>query len=190
MMPALLLSTIELQTERLLLRPPNPGDALDLLHYYHANRDHLRPWEPLHPDDFYTLPQLEQSLIDRVEQMEKGHAIHWLLIGRKSGVLQGECNVTAIVRGPFQACYLGFSIAQAAQGQGLMHEALSTAIDFIFNAYRLNRIMANYRPENRRCGTLLARLGFEIEGKARAYLKINGLWEDHLLTSRINSNAP
>lgn len=122
--------------------------------------------------------------------MEEGHAIHWLLIGRKSGVLQGECNVTTIVRGPFQACYLGFSIAQAAQGQGLMHEALSTAIDFIFSTCRLNRIMANYRPENRRSGKLLARLGFEIEGKARAYLKINGLWEDHILTSIINSNAP
>ncbi|WP_253306756.1 GNAT family N-acetyltransferase [unidentified bacterial endosymbiont] len=186
MMPIAAISTIELPTERLLLRPPKPEDALDLLHYYHANRDHLRPWEPQHPDDFYTLPKLQQSLIDRVEAMEKGHAIHWLLIGRKSVGLQGECNVTAIIRGPFQACYLGFSIAQ---GQGLMHEALSTAIDFIFRGYRLNRIMANYRPENRRCGQLLARLGFEIEGKARAYLKINGLWEDHLLTSRINSNA-
>lgn len=143
MMPARLLSTIERQTERLLLRPADPEHALDLLHCYHANRDHLRPWEPQHPDDFYTLPNLEQCLIDRVEQMEQGHAIHWLLIGRKSGVLQGECNVTTIVRGPFQACYLGFSMARAAQGQGLMHEALSTAIDFIFRTYRLNRIIAN-----------------------------------------------
>lgn len=189
-MPDLTISAVELQTERLLLRPSNPGNAIDLLQYYHDNSDHLRPWEPLHPDDFYTLPKMQQRLIDVVQKMQEGNSIHLLLLCRKSGVLKGECHFMNIVRGQFQACYLGFSIAQAAQGQGLMHEALSTAIDFIFSTYRLNRIMANYRPINQRSGKLLARLGFEIEGKARSYLKINGRWEDHILTSRINGNAP
>ncbi|MGL5537110.1 MAG: 30S ribosomal protein S5 alanine N-acetyltransferase, partial [Aeromonas veronii] len=35
-------------------------------------------------------------------------------------------------------------------------------------------------------GALLERLGFEREGFARAYLMINGRWEDHILTSLIN----
>jgi ribosomal-protein-alanine N-acetyltransferase len=189
-MSALAILAIELQTERLLLRPSDPGHALDLLQYYRTNSDHLRPWEPLRPDDFYTLPKLKQTLIFRVQEMEKGNSIHLLLTCRKTGLLKGECNFTNIVRGPFQACYLGFSIAQDAQGKGLMHEALSTAINFIFSAYSLNRIMANYCPENQRSGNLLARLNFEIEGKARSYLKINGLWQDHILASRINVNTP
>ncbi|MEW9809970.1 MAG: GNAT family N-acetyltransferase [Candidatus Symbiodolus clandestinus] len=189
-MPAIAISTIKLKTDRLLLRPSDPTHALDLLQYYHTNREHLRPWEPLHPDDFYTLPKLKKRLLDRVQQMKEGNSIHFLLACRKSGVLKGECNFTNIIRGPFQACYLGFSIAQNAQGKGLMHEALSTAIDFIFSAYDLHRIMANYCPENQRSGKLLASLGFEIEGKARDYLKINGLWKDHILTSKINRNKP
>ena len=41
--------------------------------------------------------------------------------------------------------------------------------------------MASYLPRNDRSGVLLKRLGFEIEGKARAYLRINGRWEDHIL---------
>lgn len=36
---------------------------------------------------------------------------------------------------------------------------------------------------------LLSRLEFEQEGRARAYLKINGAWEDHVLTARINPQA-
>jgi ribosomal-protein-alanine N-acetyltransferase len=46
--------------------------------------------------------------------------------------------------------------------------------------------MASYRPENERSGRLLARLGFECEGLAKAYLKIDGEWADHVMTSRLN----
>lgn len=41
-------------------------------------------------------------------------------------------------------------------------------------------------PANERSARLLARLGFERKGYARAYLKIAGRWEDHILTARIN----
>ena len=69
-----------------------------------------------------------------------------------------------------------------------MHEALTAAIAHVFNAMQLHRIMANYRPQNERSARLLARLGFEPEGEARAYLKINGVWADHVLTALINLN--
>jgi ribosomal-protein-alanine N-acetyltransferase len=56
----------------------------------------------------------------------------------------------------------------------------------MFDDLGLHRIMAGYLPHNKRSGKLLDRLGFEKEGLARKYLKINGRWEDHLLTSLIN----
>jgi ribosomal-protein-alanine N-acetyltransferase len=118
--------------------------------------------------------------------MQRRAVSHLLLRGRLTGTVLGECNFTNIVRGPFQACFLGFSIGGRYEGRGLMHEALSAAIDHVFSQYRLHRIMANHRPENLRSGKLLTKLGFEREGLARAYLKINGEWADHVLTSRIN----
>jgi ribosomal-protein-alanine N-acetyltransferase len=45
--------------------------------------------------------------------------------------------------------------------------------------------MANYMPSNVRSASLLSRLGFEREGYARAYLFINGKWEDMVLTSLV-----
>jgi ribosomal-protein-alanine N-acetyltransferase len=173
-------------TTRLNLRPATEEDAPALQQYYVANRVELEPWEPLRNDSFYTLEATQQRLADMTRQMAVGNALHLYLCQPDTGAMLGQCSFTNIVRGAFQACHLGFSIDRCSQGQGLMHEALTSAINFVFTHGRLHRIMANYRPENQRSGHLLRRLGFEQEGRARAYLKINGAWADHILTSRIN----
>ena len=173
-------------TERMQLCIASRADAEALLAFQVANRAHLQPWEPQRGDAFYTLPASLQRLASMEQQMADGAALHVLLRGRLTGELFGECNFTNIVRGPLQACFLGFSLGSRYEGRGLMSEALSVAIDYVFGQYRLHRIMANHRPENLRSGKLLAKLGFEREGLARAYLKINGAWADHVLTSRIN----
>jgi hypothetical protein len=49
-----------------------------------------------------------------------------------------------------------------------------------------HKIMANYMPSNNRSAAVLRRCGFTVEGLARDYLRINGEWRDHVLTSRIN----
>jgi len=120
------------------------------------------------------------------EKNADGDALLLLMFNREDDRLIGTCNFANIVRGAFQACHLGFSIAQDAQGQGLMAEGLRLAIDYVFKDMGLHRVMANHRPENLRSARLLARLGFQREGEARAYLKINGIWADHVLTSLIN----
>ena len=57
------------------------------------------------------------------------------------------------------------------------------AIDHVFHALKLHRIMANYMPTNVRSARLLRRLGFVPEGFARDYLFIAGAWQDHVLTA-------
>ncbi len=101
----------------------------------------------------------------------------------------GWVNLSNIVRGAFQACHLGYSLAANAQGNGIMTEALRALIPFAFDELQLHRIMANYMPHNIRSAAVLARLGFSIEGFAKDYLYIAGAWQDHVLTSLINPNA-
>jgi ribosomal-protein-alanine N-acetyltransferase len=36
---------------------------------------------------------------------------------------------------------------------------------------------------------VLEKSGFQLEGKARAYLKINGVWADHLLFGLVNDGV-
>ncbi|WP_260433697.1 GNAT family N-acetyltransferase [Burkholderia cenocepacia] len=175
-----------LLTNRLSLRQANTFDATSILTYHLKNRDHLQPWEPLRVSDFYTLATQKQRLDIMSQQMQFGNALYLIIRCRESDRMLGECNFSNIVLGSFRACHLGYSISASHQGQGLMYEALNHAIPYVFEAYKLHRIMANYRPENIRSAKLLSRLGFDIEGRARAYLKINGKWTDHMLTSKIN----
>jgi len=67
-----------------------------------------------------------------------------------------------------------------------MREALASALAYVFGELRLHRVMAAYVPTNERSGRLLKSLGFEVEGYAREYLLLDGVWRDHVLTSRIS----
>lgn len=178
--------TDRLVTERLTLRFPSVEMGGPLLAYRQHNRDHLRPWEPERPNEFYTIEAVEAQLRAMRRQTEEQSALYWLIHPRDSEEIIGECSFTNIIRGPFQACHLGFSLGGEYEGNGLMHEALAAAISDIFDVHKLHRIMANYQPHNHRSEKLLGRLGFDREGLARKYLKINGQWTDHMLTSLIN----
>lgn len=180
------IETILLKTDRLRLAPPGIGDTDAVIDYYERNKVPFKPWEPTRDDSFFTADRMDARITAMIAAMSKQQSLHLLLRKHDSAEIIGECAFTNIVRGPFQACHLGFSICTTYEGQGLMHEALRRAIDFVFNELALHRVMANYQPENERSHQLLRRLGFEQEGRARSYLKIDGGWRDHVLTSLIN----
>lgn len=183
-------SLIRLTTERLILRPPQMADASALQQYCIANRHHLQPWQPSRPAGYFGLKAVQQRLAHVEQERHAGRALHLLVLTRAFDdtpeEIVGECNFSNIVLGVFQACHLGYALAENAQGKGLMNEALNAGIGYVFRELELHRIMANYLPRNERSARVLEKLGFEREGLARAYLKINGEWADHVLTSLIN----
>ena len=113
---------------------------------------------------------------------KQGSAFYFALLDPEEKEIIGVANFSNVVRGSFHACYLGYSIGEKWQGQGLMFEALTSAIRYMQRTQHIHRIMANYMPHNQRSGALLARLGFEKEGYAKDYLLIDGQWRDHVLT--------
>lgn len=182
-----LLNQFPLETERLLLRLASPNDAEFLVRYYTENRDYLAPWEPVRSEEFYTISFWQNMLQEARQEFLNGRSMR-LVFSLKSSApdpIVGVANFNNMIRGVFQACYLGYSIDHRYQGQGLMYEALQRAITFAFEELRLHRVMANYIPRNERSARLLRKLGFVPEGYARDYLKIAGKWEDHILTALV-----
>jgi len=118
---------------------------------------------------------------ERWQQYVDGVALHLCAMDADA-----ECNFTNVVRGPFQACTLGFSVARMREGRGLMTTVVRTGVGIMFEDYGLHRIMANHMPRNERSRRVLERCGFVREGYAKAYLKIAGRWEDHVLTALVN----
>ncbi len=173
-----------LETERLLLTLPGPDRAGAIATFNQTNRAHFAPSVPERREAM-TPEYWRERLVQAARDFEADRALHLFLFerGAPAGAVVGECAFTEIVRGPFQAAYLGYKLSQDHEGRGLMTEALTAAIAYAFERMRLHRIMANYRPENERSGRLLRRLGFSVEGYARDYLFLAGAWRDHVLTS-------
>lgn len=172
-----------LETRRLVVRPGEEQDVPAIVRYFVANREFLRPFDPIRPESFFEAPfwsaQVRRSLLDL--RLERAVRLFLFLPGEEEVI--GTANFTQIQRGVSHSCTLGYGLAEGYQGQGLMREALEAAISHVFDELRLHRVEANYMPHNRRSGNLLRRLGFCVEGYARDYLLINGAWEDHVLTS-------
>lgn len=179
-------SEIKIETPRTRLVIPSLDQAELMLDYCLKNKRHMAVWEPVREPIYYTLPYW-QGLLTRSQKLyRRGTELRFAIFDKSSSQVIGVCHFSGISRGAFQACYLGYSVAEKHQGQGYMFEALSAAIDYMFDQQGLHRIMANYMPANLRSADLLARLGFATEGLAKSYLKIAGVWQDHVLSAKIS----
>jgi len=138
------------------------------------------------PWGHHSVDAWETRLADRDLEFQRGQAVHFIGTDESESEVIGACSVSNIIRGVFQAGHLGYSCAAHYEGQGYMKRIVTHTIDYAFREMRLHRLMANYMPANERSGGLLASLGFEREGYAKSFLLIDGVWEDHILTSLVN----
>ncbi len=168
-----------------------PDNAHRLFVYRQRNLAHLSPWEPRHNEVEGTLEDAcQRAAVKSAQNFADGVAVHFIATDPQTGAMLAACNFTNIVRGIFQACNLGYSVDHAWQGKGLMFEVAQAGIAYMFSTQQgLHRIMANHMPANVRSEQLLRRLAFEREGYARAYLKIAGQWQDHVLNALVNPKA-
>lgn len=182
----------ELRTQRLLLRAPSVAQAAAVCDYQRRNSAHLAPWDPPYPPDFL---ELEATAL-RLAQGEAAFAAgttwrYWFSLKEDPERIVGQAQLSQPSRGPFQNVILGYSLDQAAQGQGLMREALGALLDLAFGpVLDLHRIQAAVRPDNHRSRAVLQALGFVQEGLSRRYLFIDGAWRDHEVWALLNPHWP
>ena len=167
----------------------NEDRAELMLNYFLENKEHLSKWEPQRESTFYTIENWEKILQESCSMFDSGSVIKFSALNKEQTKVIGLCSFTNIVHGVFQACNLSYSISKKYEGKGYMSEIVEAAIGYIFEVVGLHRIMANHLPENEKSASVLHRQGFEREGYAKSYLKINGQWRDHVLTSKVNPNS-
>ncbi len=175
---------VDLRTARLLVRTPRAGDGAHYARYYRFNRDFLQPYSPTFEPGMFSERDWEASIPTIQQHFANGTAVRFMLF--LGDEMIGVANLTGISRSPSYCGVLGYTLAEAHQGQGLMKEALQEIVRFAFDRRNLHRIRAEYMPRNERSGRLLRTLGFQVEGYARDHLLIDGVWEDHVLAALIN----
>jgi ribosomal-protein-alanine N-acetyltransferase len=175
--------------EGLYLRPATPADFALWARLRAASRAYLEPWEPTWPDDDLTRAAFRRRLRRQDDDIARDEAYAFLIFDQTSDDLLGGITLGGVRRGVSQAGTLGYWMGAAHAGQGRMTRAVATIVDFAFSRLRLHRIEAACIPENAPSIALLERNGFRREGYARAFLKINGAWRDHVFFALIDGDA-
>lgn len=178
-----------LRGEGVYLRPPEMCDYEAWANLRAGSRAFLTPWEPTWPGDDLTRGAFRRRLRRSHQEIANDEA-YPLLIFRDDGVLVGGLTLGQVKRGVVQSGTLGYWIGAPYARQGLMSASIRAMIGFGFTTLRLHRIEASCLPNNQASIRLLERAGFTREGYARAYLRINGVWQDHLLFGLLDSDAP
>ncbi|HEX9937246.1 MAG TPA: GNAT family N-acetyltransferase [Longimicrobium sp.] len=176
-----------IETERLILRMAEIGDAPEIVRYFAHNREHLAGSRPRMTGEFFTEDFWRAQSHAALSEFRTDRSLRLFMFERPgSHRVIGNVNFVQFQRGAAHYCTLGYGIDREREGRGLMHEALLAGIRHVFGTLNMHRIQANYVPWNRRSGALLRRLGFTVEGYARDYLYLDGAWQDHILTSLTN----
>lgn len=161
------------------------GDYPQWAELRRQSRNFLEPWEPKWSASELGRDAWRQRLKQYRLEARRGAGQTLFIFERGGGELAGGISLTNIRRGVAQTAHLGYWMGERFAGKGLMGEALILVEDYCFNTLRLHRIEAACIPENQRSARVLEKAGFLREGLMRSYLRINGVWQDHLLYALI-----
>ncbi len=173
----------------LYLRPATPADYPSWSRLRQASRAFLEPWEPTWPEDDLTQAAFRRRLRRQDEDISRDEAYALLIFDQTSDQLLGGITLGGVRRGVSQTGTLGYWIGAPHAGKGRMTRAVSAIVEFAFSKLRLHRVEAACIPDNAPSIAVLERNGFQREGYARGYLKIDGAWRDHILFALLESDV-
>jgi [ribosomal protein S5]-alanine N-acetyltransferase len=175
--------------EGLYLRPAIAADYAAWARLREQSRAFLAPWEPTWLSDDLTRAAFRRRLRRQAEDIAADESFAFLIFDSTSDELLGGLTLGGIRRGVGQAATLGYWMGAPHAGKGRMTRAVAAVVHFGFDTLRLHRIEAACIPDNAPSIALLERNGFRREGFARAYLKINDAWRDHVLLALLEGEA-
>lgn len=177
-----------IQSERVLLRTPQMSDYPAWAELRALSRDFLAPWEPLWSADELSRSSYRRRVRHYLRDLREDLGYALFIFCAQTEILVGGITVCNVRRGVTQACTLGYWIGAPYARRGYMTAAVRSVIPFVFDSLELHRLEAACLPANTASVKLLERTGFTREGLARRYLKINGVWQDHLLYALLESD--
>jgi len=206
-------TSFQLEGAHLLLRIGQPRDWQLWRDLRAKSQAFLTPWEPIWSPEALTFDYFSTSLRRQWREWKEGRTYTFMIFLKEdsetsfaqfgqralptmpqnaAGETQrfvGGITLSHVERNAAQKGQLGYWIGQPYARKGLMTRATKLVTTFAFETLMLHRLEANCMPNNEPSKQLLKKIGFEEEGLAKSYLRINGTWEDHLLWSKINPHS-
>ncbi len=180
---------LQVTGEGVRLRPPRMTDYGAWSELRLRSRDFLQPWEPVWPSDDLTRSAFRRRLAAYSRDIDLDQAYPFFILRTRDDALMGGVTLSNVRRGVAQMTSIGYWIGEPYARKGHMLAAVRAIAPFAFQRLGLHRLEAACIPENTPSRELLRKAGFQPEGEARAYLKINGVWRDHLLFGMLASDV-
>lgn len=162
-------------------------DAPALAELVQVNRAFLAPWDPLRPDEYFTVDGQQRAIEDALARYDEMSTVPYVIVEDREIV--GRVTLSNVVRGAFQSCNLGYWVGSAHTRRGLATTAVREMMAVAFLEVGLHRIEAGTLADNVPSQRVLERNGFSRFGVAPKYLNIAGRWRDHVMYQALNPNA-
>ena len=152
-----------IETERLRLRPPAPQDAETIFAAYAQDPVVTRflVWAPHN-----SIAVTRQFIIICIASWQSARAFAYVLTSRASGQVIGMLEV----RPAGYRANIGFVLARAHWGQGIMPEAVRAVVELALSSLALFRVDATCDVDNQASVRTLEKSGFIKEGRLARYL--------------------
>lgn len=175
--------------ERVMLRMPQLSDYAEWAELRTLSREFLTPWEPTWMRDELSRASFRRRIRHYQKDLRDEIGYAFFICRNPDGCLLGGLTLSNVRRGVTQSCSLGYWIGSPFAAQGYMTAAVDTIVPFVFETLGLHRLEAACLPLNSISIRLLEKSGFKYEGVARRYLRINGVWQDHLLYALLEDDS-
>ncbi|MBR5427219.1 MAG: GNAT family N-acetyltransferase [Clostridia bacterium] len=157
--------TQRLETDRLILRRFEPGDAEAMYRNWASDEEVTKflMWSA------HTGVEVSRSVLaDWLSRYADDDYYNWAITLKEYG---GEpIGDIAVVRlqEPTSTAHIGYCLGRKWWHRGIMPEALGAVMDFLFDAVDARRIESRHDPRNPNSGRVMQKCGMKYEGTLRA----------------------
>lgn len=184
------LGTVTLETKRLLLRPFTPDDAPVMYHNWASDSEVTKylTWQP-HESQEASRTLLE----DWAARYADPTWYNWAIVWRETGEPIG--NISVVERKEKTESYhIGYCLGQAFWHRGIMTEAFTEVIRFLFEEVGVLRVDARHDTRNPHSGGVMRKCGLTYEGTLRQRDRCNqgigdSAWYGILREDYVNQRA-
>ncbi len=161
------IGTKRINTNRLLLRKFNINDAKRAFKNWTNDEDVTKylTWKPHNSLDI-TKALLNQWILD----YQMANTYNWAIELKSTGDVIGSIGIVHIDE-ENSSCEVGYCLSKEYWKKGIMSEALSAVIDYLFSQINFNRIVAKHHIDNIASGKVMVKCNMTYEGTLREVRK-------------------
>ena len=156
--------TQTIETSRLILRRAVREDAEAMFHNWASDPEVTKflTW-PAHSN----IAVSEMVIGSWLQEYEKESYYQWMIVPKELGEPIGSISVVR-QNDRVEEAEIGYCIGRRWWHKGIVSEALSAVIEYLFTEVGVNRVAARHDPNNPHSGGVMRKCGMKYEGTNRA----------------------